>query len=139
MSYSDPLYFLVAASLLSAALCAYTFYITLVSTLNDWKVSRSSRLLVTLRGSQIRLPLAGMAIAATGFLSASLMFFSLPPRFSLGFSAVVSVLSAVLVWWQLARLLRRLEAGKALNLQDEVSLGEIRMPGSMSEPFEENS
>lgn len=135
MFYSDPLYFLVAASLVAAAVCAYTFYVTLVENLNRWSKNRSSRLLATLQGTQLQLPLAGMALAATGFLSASLMFFSLPPRFSVGFAAVVSVMSAVLVWLQLTKLLRRLETGgvKALNLEEELSLGEIRMPGSMSE------
>ncbi|MDC0831738.1 hypothetical protein POG22_01775 [Geitlerinema sp. CS-897] len=134
MFYSDPPYFLMAVSLLVAAICAYTFYVTLVGTLKEWSKSRSSRLLASLRGLQLLFPFTGMAIAAVGFLSAALLFFAIPDRFAYGFSAVVSLLSAVLVWNQLMTLLGRLEKGgtKALKLE-EFSLGEIRILGGDSD------
>ncbi|MBP0000498.1 MAG: hypothetical protein J7641_16110 [Cyanobacteria bacterium SID2] len=134
MLYSEPPYVLMAVSLFAAAVCAYSFYVTLVGTLKDWSKSRSSRLLVSLRGFQLLLPFGGIALAATGFLSAALMFFAIPERIAYGFSAIVSMLSAVLVWGQLTQLLYQLETGgtKALKLE-ELSLGEIRIRSRDSE------
>ncbi|USR92734.1 hypothetical protein NEA10_08485 [Phormidium yuhuli AB48] len=130
MFYSDPPYVLIAASLLTAAVCCYSFYKTLVGTLQDWSKRRSSRLLVLLQGSRLKVPLLGITLGATGFLSGSLLFFSMPPSFAYSFSALIAGVSVTLVWIQLRTLLRRLESGgvKALKLE-ELGLGEIPLPG----------
>jgi hypothetical protein len=134
MFYSAPPYVLIAASLVMAAVCCYAFYRTLVDTLQDWAKRRSSRLLILLQGSRLKVPLLGITLGATGFLSGSLLFFSMPPGFAYSFSAAIAGISAILVWIQLRTLLRRLESGgvKALKLE-ELGLGEIPLPGFISD------
>lgn len=116
--FYDPPYFLMLAGFLIAIASGTAFKATLVDNLNQWSKNRSSRLIANLQGIELFLPFLGISIGVCLFLAAGLGIFGFPISFTWQISVPLTLLSAWLVWSQLAKLLVQLEQGgsKALDL-----------------------
>ena len=127
--YYEPPYFLIFSGLFIASTCGLSFYTVLTRSIKEWSETRSSRLLVSLQGSQLFVPFLGISAGACIFLASSLAFFGLPYSFDYGLSLPLTVLINGLVWRQLGQVLKQLEQGgsKALDL-DSLGLGTINLP-----------
>jgi hypothetical protein len=116
-SDSSPFVMLLAGLLISAT-SGLAFQETLKQSLKEWSRSRSSRILATLRGFTLVLPYLGMSAGICVFLASGLQIFSFPLFMAYAIAAPLTLISALLVWYQLGRLLTQLEQGgsKALDL-----------------------
>lgn len=114
---SSP-FVMLFAGLLASATSGLAFQETLKQSLKEWSRSRSSRILATLRGFTLMLPYVGMSIGVGVFLASGLQIFSFPLSLAYAIATPLTLLSALLVWYQLGRLLTQLEQGgsKALDL-----------------------
>jgi hypothetical protein len=108
---SNPPYFLFAAALLSGLLCGKTFEVNLRELVQEWATNRSTRTLLNLRGTPIKLPYLGIVLSIAVFLAAGLEIFGFPPIIAYPLSIVVTLLISFLVWRQLGLLLVELERG----------------------------
>ncbi len=114
---SSP-FFMLAAGLLASATSGLAFQETLKQSLKEWSRNRSSRILANLRGFSLILPYLGISGGVCVFLASGLQLFSFPMSTSYAIAAPLTVVSALLVWYQLGQLLSQLEAGgsKAIDL-----------------------
>jgi hypothetical protein len=108
---ANPPYFLFCASLAFGLLCGKTFEVTLRQLVQEWSKSRSSRTLLNLRGTPIKLPYLGIVFNIAIFLAAGLEIFGFPPFLAYPLSIIVTLLISLLVWRQLGLLLIELERG----------------------------
>jgi hypothetical protein len=93
---------------------------TLTEKVKYWSKNQSNYRLSQLQGAPLSLPFLGMAVGICLFLGAGLVVFGLPGWFSFGISSVLTVLTALLVWFQLSKVFQQLESGgsKALDLDE---------------------
>jgi hypothetical protein len=108
---SNPPYFLFGAALLAGLLCGKTFEFNLRQLVQEWATNRSTRTLLNLRGTPIKLPYLGIVLSIAVFLAAGLEIFGFPPIIAYPLSIVVTLLISFLVWRQLGLLLVELERG----------------------------
>ncbi len=108
---SNPPYFLFIAALLAGLLCGKTFEVNLRQLVQEWATNRSTRTLLNLRGTPIKLPYLGIVISIAVFLAAGLEIFGFPPIIGYPLSIIVTLLISFLVWRQLGLLLVELERG----------------------------
>lgn len=114
--YFSPPYFLLLAGFLSAVACGKAFEVTLKQQVNLWSKSRSSRILEELQGTQLLIPYIGICIGTLVFLGSGMMIFSIPPTFSFILAFVLTVLTGVLLWIQLGKILAILQEGGSAAL-----------------------
>lgn len=116
--YFAPPYFLLLAGLLAAIACGKAFEETLKQQVNLWSKSRSSRILEELQGTQLLIPYIGICIGTLVFLGCGMMIFGIPGFFSFALALVLTVLTGLLLWVQLGKILKILQEGgsKALDL-----------------------
>ncbi|PSB03720.1 hypothetical protein C7B64_07290 [Merismopedia glauca CCAP 1448/3] len=93
---------------------------TLKDRVQYWSKNQSKYNLLQLQGAPLTLPFLGMAVGICLFLGAGLIVFGLPAWFSFSISFALTLLTALLVWYQLGKVLQQLEAGgsKALDLDE---------------------
>lgn len=115
---SDPPYFLFIAGLLAGMTSGLAFEATLKQSVNQWAKNRSTRILATMRGPQLLIPFLGIMGGITVFLSSGLEIFGFPTKLAYSVALPLALLTGVLVWTQLGRILTQLERGgsKALDL-----------------------
>lgn len=115
---TDPPYFLLLMGLLAALTSGLAFEATLKQSVQSWAKNRSTRTLANLRGVQLSLPFVGMCCGICPFLGSGMEIFGFPPKLSYAIAMPLTVLTALLVWYQLGRILVQLERGgsKALDL-----------------------
>jgi hypothetical protein len=108
---ANPPYFLACAALLAGLLCGKTFEVNLRQLVQEWDTNRSTRTLLNLRGTPIKLPYLGIVLSIAVFLAAGLEIFGFPPVIAYPLSIIVTLLISLLVWRQLGLLLIELERG----------------------------
>ncbi|MFM7886845.1 MAG: hypothetical protein ACKPCM_09180, partial [Pseudanabaena sp.] len=113
---SDPPYFLFAISLLAGLACGRSFEVTLRSLVNTWSTHKSSRTILELKSSSIKVPYFGMVISITVFMSTGLEVFGFPTIFGYIIAIPITLGIALLVWRQLGQMLVELERGGSAAL-----------------------
>jgi hypothetical protein len=116
--FPEPPYFLMTIGLLIAIASGLAFQGTLKEKVQYWSKNPSKYRLSQLQGAPLTLPFLGMAIGICMFLGSGSIVFGLPAWFAFGISAILTVLTAFLVWFQLGKVFQQLEAGgsRALDL-----------------------
>ena len=113
---ADPPYFLFAVSMIAGLACGRSFEVTLRSLVNAWAVSKSSRTLLELKSSSIKVPYLGMTISIAVFMSTGLEVFGLPTLFGYAVAIPITFGIALLVWRQLGQMLIELDRGGSAAL-----------------------
>ncbi|HEY9619122.1 MAG TPA: hypothetical protein V6C78_02075 [Crinalium sp.] len=116
--YPDPPYVLLVLGLLIALTSGLAFNATLKQAVQDWSKNRSTRTLAALKGPQLLIPFLGISAGICFFLSSGMEIFGIPGKFSYMLAVPLTLLTALLVWFQLGRVLIQLERGgsQALDL-----------------------
>jgi hypothetical protein len=114
----DPPYFLLIAGLLASLTSGLAFSETLKQSVQAWSKHRSTRTLATLRGPQLFIPFIGILGGICAFLGSGLEIFGFPTDLAYAFAVPLTLLTGMLVWFQLGKILIQLERGgsKALDL-----------------------
>lgn len=117
-SIPEPPYFLLVVGLFAGITSGLAFEATLKQLVGEWYRSRSTRALASLQGLQLLVPFLGICIGICVFLGSGLEVFGFPSQLSYIISLPLTIFIAVLVWYQLGRILVQLERGgsKALDL-----------------------
>lgn len=118
----DPPYFLLVAGLLVGLTSGLAFEATLKQLVHEWAKTRSTRMLAYLQGVQMQLPFLGISVGICVFLASGLEIFGFPTSVSYAISVPMTLFTAVLVWWQLGKLLVQLDRGgsRAIDLDSIV-------------------
>lgn len=116
--YPPPPYVLLLAGLLAALASGTAFSSTLQASVRDWNNNRSSRAIASLKGLKLQLPFLGICVGVCVFLASGVQSFGFSARTAYTMSIPLTVLSALLIWRQLGRILQILEEGgsQALDL-----------------------
>jgi hypothetical protein len=112
----DPPYFLFAVSLVAGLACGHAFEVTLRNLVNLWSRSKSTRVMLELKSSSIKVPYLAMTISIAVFMSTGLEIFGLPTTFGYAVAIPITILIALLVWRQLGQMLIELERGGSAAL-----------------------
>lgn len=113
---ADPPYFLFAASLIAGLACGRAFEVTLRNLVNLWASNQSSRTILELKSSSIKVPYLGMTLSIAMFMSTGLEIFGLPTTFGYAVAIPVTAAIALLIWRQLGQMLIELERGGSAAL-----------------------
>lgn len=114
MSYyfpTDPPYFLFAVSLLAGISCGRAFEMNLRELVGLWANTKTTAVMLELRGLQLQLPYLGMGISICIFLACGLEIFGFPSSLAYSVAVPLTLGSAYFVWRQLGKLLVELERG----------------------------
>ncbi|QQE65918.1 hypothetical protein GFS31_26100 [Leptolyngbya sp. BL0902] len=116
--YSQPPYILLLAGFLAAVTSGYAFSTTLQQSVGDWNRNRSTRILATLRGPQLKIPFFGICAGVCVFLASGIELFGFSGKVAYAMGAPMTLLSGLLIWSQLGKILAMIEEGgsKALDL-----------------------
>lgn len=116
--YYNPPYFLLVAGLFAGIASGLAFDATLRQAVKEWSNNRSTRTLANLHGLTLRLPFLGICGGVCVFLASGVQIFGFPPKLAYAIAIPLTVLTALLVWSQLGKILIQLEKGgsKALDL-----------------------
>ncbi|MCI3280302.1 hypothetical protein L5470_04800 [Synechococcus sp. PCC 6717] len=114
----DPPIVVLLAGIFIGLASGKAFEATLKQSVQEWNRSRSTRILSQLRGSQLQVPYLGICLGIWLFLSAGLWTYGFPARLSIAIALGLTVATAILVWYQLGKLLTILGTGgsQALDL-----------------------
>jgi hypothetical protein len=119
--YPTPHYALLCFGLFAAITSGLAFQETLKQLVKTWSKAKENQSDLTqiLRSVTLRLPFLGMMVGICVFLASGVEFFGFATLGAYGFSAAMTVLTAVLIWYQLAKILKLLQEGgsKALDLE----------------------
>lgn len=116
----QPPYLLLVASLLISLTSGIALANLIKQIVKDWSVNKSTYNVAIMR-KPLPIPYAGIAIGACIFLSCCLEVFSFSKKFAYGFSFPLTAGTALLVWFQLSKILDKMERG-GLQKQDLESL-----------------
>lgn len=116
--YPDPPYVLLIAGLLASIASGMAFEATLKQGVQAWSKNRSTRTLANLQGTQLLIPFLGMSGGVLFFLASGMEIFGFATKISYIFALPLTLLTSLLVWSQLGKILIQLERGgsKALDL-----------------------
>lgn len=121
MGYNPP-YVLLVVGLLIAITSGSAFEATLKQSVGAWAKSRSTRILATMRGPQLLLPFLGISVGVCLFLGSGVQIFGFPGAIAYALALPLTLLTSLLVWYQLGKILVQIEQGgsKALDLDSLV-------------------
>lgn len=116
--YYDPPYFLLVAGLLAGLTSGLAFDATLKQSVNEWARNRTTQSLENVQGLTLRLPFLGICTGICIFLASGVQIFGFPTSYAYAIAFPLTLGTALLVWWQLGKILVQLERGgsKALDL-----------------------
>lgn len=116
--YPEPPYFLLIAGLFISITSGLAFESTLKQAVQEWAANRSTRTLANLQGSALRLPFFGICTGICLFLASGVQIFGFPTTIAYAVALPLTLLTGLLVWSQLGKILVQLERGgsKALDL-----------------------
>ncbi|URR36505.1 hypothetical protein NBE99_05045 [Thermosynechococcus sp. HN-54] len=114
----DPPIVLLLAGIFMGLTSGKAFEATLKQSVQEWNRSRSTRVLSQLRGLQLQLPYLGISIGIWLFLMAGLWTYGFGAGMSMAIAFVLTLATALLVWYQLGKVLSILSTGgsRALDL-----------------------
>ncbi len=112
-----PPYFLVLIAALLGLACGKAFEVSLKQKTDDWVNRRSPIPLGNIVELRLTLPFAGICLCSFVFLGSALTIFAV--SWALGFTMAFFVVSssAILVWSQMAQLMKTLEEGGSEALE----------------------
>ncbi len=116
--YPQPPYVLLLAGFLAAVSSGYAFSTSLQQSVQDWQRKRSTRILAGLRGPRLQVPFFGICAGVCVFLASGIELFGFPTKAAYAMGAPLTLLSGLLIWSQLGKILTLIEEGgsKALDL-----------------------
>lgn len=110
--YPSPNYALLMIGLFMVVTSGYAFQETLKLVVRAWFKSEQESPLPQVRQTlQLQLPYLGMLLGTALFLSSGIEIFGFSTRSSYGFSVPLTVVTGILVWWQLGKILGQLGEG----------------------------
>ncbi|NJL44579.1 MAG: hypothetical protein HC922_00145 [Leptolyngbyaceae cyanobacterium SM2_3_12] len=106
------------AGFLAAVTSGYAFSTALQQSVSDWNTRRSTRILASLRGLQLQIPFFGICAGVCVFLASGIQLFGFSAKVAYAMGFPLTLLSALLIWSQLGKILVMIEEGgsKALDL-----------------------
>jgi uncharacterized protein (DUF2062 family) len=113
---SDPPYLLFMLSLVAGLACGRAFEVTLRNLVKAWSTNKSSRTILELKSSSIKVPYLGMTLSIAVFMSTGLEVFGFPAIFGYIVAIPITLGIALLVWRQLGKMLIELERGGSAAL-----------------------
>ena len=116
--YSQPPYVLFLAGFLAAVTSGYAFSTALQQSVAEWNSKRSTRILATMRGPQLQIPFFGICAGVCVFLASGIQLFGFSGKAAYAMGVPMTLLSGLLIWSQLGKILLLIEEGgsKALDL-----------------------
>jgi hypothetical protein len=116
--YPEPPYVLLIAGFLAAISSGFAFSTSLQKSVSEWNTKRSTRILASLRGPQLQVPFFGICAGVCVFLASGIQLFGFSAKVAYAMGFPLTLLSALLVWSQLGKILVLIEQGgsKALDL-----------------------
>ncbi len=117
-SFPEPPYFLLVAGFLAAITSGTAFQATLKQLVQEWSRTHSTRILSHLKGPDLIIPFLGISGGVCVFLASGLAIFGFANWLGYGVSVLLTVVTSLLIWTQLGKLLLVLEKGgsQALDL-----------------------
>lgn len=118
MYMPQPPYFLMVAGFLAALASGTAFQVTLKQLVHEWSRTHSTRILSYLKGPQLLVPFLGISGGVCIFLASGLAIFGFANWLGYSVSVVLTVITSLVIWIQLGKLLVILEKGgsQALDL-----------------------
>lgn len=107
----DPPYLILVAGLLAGIACGAAFDGALRQNVTAWKVNRANISLANRKDISIELPFFGICVGIIFFLGAGLEIFGFPPVLAYGIAVPLTILIAILLWFQLRVVFRQLDRG----------------------------
>lgn len=116
--YPQPPYVLFIAGLLAAIASGAAFNTTLQQSVKAWNADRTSSILPWVLGPQLKLPYLGICAGICVFLASGIQLFGFSSKVAYAMGIPLTALSALLVWYQLNKILLLIEKGgsQALDL-----------------------
>jgi hypothetical protein len=115
--YFAPPYILMLAGFIGALLCGKAFEVVLTDQVKAWSKDRTGSILESMQSLSLILPYTGIAVFILLFLGTGLMLFGFTIGLSFLIALPLTLLTAVLIWGQLTKLLLQLEAGGSKALE----------------------
>ncbi|WP_373542742.1 hypothetical protein [Chamaesiphon sp.] len=107
----DPPYFILLAGLFAGITCGLAFDSTLRQNVKAWSADRNNIILANSDGINLRLPFLGICVGIIFFLSAGLEIFGFPTWLAYSIALPLTILIAILLWFQLRVVFRQLDRG----------------------------
>jgi hypothetical protein len=118
--YYTPPYVLLAIGLFAGVASGLAFQATLKMLVKAWAADSANRNLRTLRQDlALKVSFAGIFLGVCVFLASGVAIFAVPTNVAYGLAIPMSILTGVLVWWQLGKILVLLEEGGSAALDIE--------------------
>lgn len=116
--YPQPPYVLFLAGFLAAVTSGFAFSTALQQSVAEWNSKRSTRILATMRGPQLQIPFFGICAGVCVFLASGIQLFGFSAKVAYAMGMPMTLLSGLLIWSQLGKILVLIEEGgsKALDL-----------------------
>ncbi len=110
--FPSPNYALLMIGLFMVVTSGFAFQETLKLMVRQWFQEREEWSLATVRDSiTLRLPYLGMLVGTALFLGSGVEIFGFSAKAAYIFSLPLTVVTGILVWWQLGKILGQLEEG----------------------------
>ena len=107
----DPPYFILFAGLFAGITCGAAFDGALRQSVKAWSVDRANVSLSTGDDKAIGIPFLGICLGIIFFLSAGLEIFGFPTWLAYSIALPLTVLIAILLWFQLQVVFKQLDRG----------------------------
>jgi hypothetical protein len=107
----DPPYFILFAGLFAGITCGAAFDGALRQSVKAWSVDRANISLSTGDDKAIGIPFLGICLGIIFFLSAGLEIFGFPTWLAYSIALPLTVLIAILLWFQLQVVFKQLDRG----------------------------
>jgi hypothetical protein len=111
-AFPSPNYLLLVVGLFMVVTSGFAFQETLKFMVRDWFQNNLQVPLPRVRSSlNLRLPYIGMLLGTVLFLGSGIEVFGFSAKAAYVFSLPLTVVTGILVWWQLGKILGQLEEG----------------------------
>ncbi len=107
----DPPYFILIAGLLAGIACGAAFDGTLRQNVKAWSNDRENIQLSASDDLGLRLPFLGIILGIIVFLEAGLEIFGFPGWLAYSVSVPLTIVIAILLWFQLQVVFKQLDRG----------------------------
>lgn len=114
----DPPYFLIGAAALCGFACGKAFEVSIKNKTREWVCGQSTQPFRKVYEARLLVPYLGICFCSWVFVGSSLTVFAVTWAIGFAMSTFVVMTSGLLIWFQLAKLLKTLEEGgsKALEI-----------------------
>jgi hypothetical protein len=113
----DPPYFLIFAAAICGLICGKAFEVSIRRKTKEWAQGESSQPLSKVYEARLFVPYLGICFCSWVFVGSTLTVFAVTWVIGFALSTFVILTSGLLVWFQLAKLLKTLEEGGSEALE----------------------